>query len=341
LSLSRAASGRHLEADYAELRRLVVGAGLLERRYGYYVLRGGTCLALLVAAAAVPFMLRPAAWLVLAAPFLAFAVVQVALIGHDAGHLEVFRDARRNWALGSLCWTLVAGVGFWYWNDRHNRHHGHTNDVTADPDLQGQGLLAVAYTEEDGAARRGWRRTAVRYQTLLIPLAVSLFAFAFRVEGTLFAWRRLHGRRRLVELGLLGANGGLWLATMAALGWRGLGLFLASQVVASVYLAAIIAPNHKGMPVWARGARLSFLERQVLSSRNVAPSRLGDFLFGGLNYQVEHHLFPTMPRANLRRARDIVRPFCLERHLEYTEVGVLASYRAVYAALSRLRGTAG
>jgi fatty acid desaturase len=329
-----------IEADYAELRRRVVRAGLLDRRYGYYAVRGGTCFALLAVAVALPFVLRPAAWLLLAAPFLAFSVVQVALIGHDAGHLEVFRAARRNWALGSLCWSLVAGVGFWYWNDRHNRHHGHTNDAGADPDLQGEGLLAVAYTAEDGASRSGWRRVAVRHQRLLIPIVVALFAFAFRVEGTLFAWRRLRGARRAVELSLLGANAVLWLGAMAALGWRGLGLFLASQVVAGVYLAAIIAPNHKGMPVWARGARLSFLERQVLSSRNVTPGPLWDFLFGGLNYQIEHHLFPTMPRANLGRARRIVRPFCLERGLEYTEVGVMASYRMVYAALAGLRGTA-
>jgi len=328
------------EADYAELRRSVVAAGLLDRRYGYYAARGGSCAALLVVAAALPFLLRPAPWLALCAPLLGFAVVQVALVGHDAGHLEVFRASRRNWVLGSLCWSLVAGVGFWYWNDRHNRHHGHTNDPEADPDLQGEGLLAVAYTESDGAARRGWRRTAVRHQTLLIPIVVALLALAFRVEGTLFAWRRLGGARRAAELGLLGANGLLWLGAFAALGWRGVGLFLASQAVAGGYLASIIAPNHKGMPVWARDARLSFLERQVLSSRNVRPSRVIDFLFGGLNYQIEHHLFPTLPRANLGRARALVRPYCRERGLEYTEVGLWTSYRMVYAALSGLRRTA-
>jgi fatty acid desaturase len=169
---------------------------------------------------------------------------------------------------------------------------------------------------------------------------VALFAFAFRVEGTLFAWRRLRGTRRAVELALLTANAALWLAAFHALGWWGLALFLLSQVVASVYLAAIIAPNHKGMPVWARGVRLSFLERQVLSSRNVSPHPVWDYLFGGLNYQVEHHLFPTMPRVHLRRARAIVRPFCQARGLEYTEVGPLASYRMVYAALSGLRRSA-
>jgi len=109
---------------------------------------------------------------------LGFALVQVALIGHDAGHLEVFQATRKNWALGQLCWTLTAGVGFWYWNDRHNRHHGHTNDVDEDPDIQGKGLLAITFTEQEGATRRGWRRIAIKYQ-----FHHCLFGYAVHLTG--------------------------------------------------------------------------------------------------------------------------------------------------------------
>jgi len=330
-----------LGSDYAALRRAVVAAGLLERTYGYYLLRGGTAFGLLGVAASLSVLL-PASpgWLLLCAPLLAFSVVQVALIGHDAGHLEVFRSTPWNWALGSLCWSLVAGIGFRYWNDRHNRHHGHTNDAEDDPDLRGEGLLAVAYTARDGASRTGWRRAAVRYQSLLIPVVVALFAFAFRLEGAVFAWARLAGARRGAELALLGANSVIWLAGFAVFGWRCFALFMCSQVLASLYLSAIIAPNHKGMPVWARGARLTFLERQVLGSRNITPHPFWDFLFGGLNYQIEHHLFPTMPRVNFSRPRAIVMPYCAAHALEYTEVDPLTSYRMVLAALKGLERVA-
>ncbi len=114
-------------------------------------------------------------------------------------------------------------------------------------------------------------------------------------------------------------------------------MFMGGQIVASLYLAAIIAPNHKGMPVWAKGARLSFLERQVLSSRNVNSHPVWDFLFGGLNYQIEHHLFPTMPRVHFKRARSIVKPFCAAHGLPYEEVDPLTSYRMIYAEYRRLR----
>ena len=70
-----------------------------------------------------------------------------------------------------------------------------------------------------------------------------------------------------------------------------------------VYMGMSFAPNHKGMPVLTAEDELDFLRKQVLTSRNVVGGRWVDVALGGLNYQIEHHLFPSMPRANLRRAR--------------------------------------
>src|SRR5438132_8138366 len=137
---------------YAELRRAVVGAGLLERAYGYYLWRTALSFLLLGIGSAMPFSLVPSVpALVVAALAIAFGSVQVALIGHDAGHLAVFKGAKPNWALGSLCWSLSLGISFRYWTDRHNRHHTVTNDAAADPDLQWANL--IAYSEEMVAAR--------------------------------------------------------------------------------------------------------------------------------------------------------------------------------------------
>jgi fatty acid desaturase len=132
-----------------------------------------------------------------------------------------------------------------------------------------------------------------------------------------------------------------WLVPTAILGWWWLGVFLLSQMVAGLYLALAIAPNHKGMPMWPHATTMSFLERQVLSSRNVSPNLVWDFVFGGLNYQVEHHLFPTMPRVNFGRARQLVIPFCAAEGLHYEEMGAFASYRLVITELRRVARTAG
>ena len=94
------------------------------------------------------------------------------------------------------------------------------------------------------------------------------------------------------------------------------------------------------MPVLPAAARVDFLRRQVLTSRNVTGTRLTTLAMGGLNYQIEHHLFPSMPRPNLRRAQPLVRQFCAEHAITYTETTVPRSYRIVIRHLNHvgLRG---
>jgi fatty acid desaturase len=273
-------------------------------------------------------------WLAADSLLLAFGSVQVALIGHDAGHLAVFKGTRLNWILGCVCWSLVLGVGFWYWRDRHNRHHARTNDLAADPDLQWAGL--VAYSDEVLMARPARARWLIRHQALLGPIYTLGLPFAFRVEGWSFALRRVRGSRRLIELALLATSAMVWLLPCLVLGWTWLATFILGQVLAGIYLALTIAPNHKGMPIWSADRSVTFLERQVLSSRNVRPHPVTDFVLGGLNYQIEHHLFPNMPRVHFGRARGIVKPFCLTHGLLYQEMGAFASYRVVIAELRRV-----
>jgi fatty acid desaturase len=93
-----------------------------------------------------------------------------------------------------------------------------------------------------------------------------------------------------------------------------------------VYMGMSFAPNHKGMPVLTADDKLDFLRKQVLTSRNVVGGRQVDVALGALNYQIEHHLFPSMPRHNLRRARPLVKEFCAENGIAYEETGLADSY---------------
>ncbi|HEY2695662.1 MAG TPA: fatty acid desaturase, partial [Pseudonocardiaceae bacterium] len=96
-----------------------------------------------------------------------------------------------------------------------------------------------------------------------------------------------------------------------------------------VYMGCSFAPNHKGMPVISAGDKLDFLRKQVLTSRNIRGNWLTDFALGGLNYQIEHHLFPSMPRANLRHAQAHVRAFCVDRGIPYHQTSAFGSYGQV------------
>ena len=320
---------------YFRLRRAVTEAGLFDRRYDYYLLRGFTSFGLLALALTLPFVLPEGwGWTVLASLAIGFTTIQAGILGHDAGHLAVCRRERTNSIVGQFCLSVVLGVSFSFWRARHNRHHTQTNDEELDPDLELGGLFTLS--EAEAASQRGWRRLMTRYQAyLFVPVVTVLLDLAFRSEGWRFVVRELRGRRRVVEASLLLLSIALWATPLFFLGWRWLAIYIGAQWVGNFYLNLVFATNHKGMPTWAAGVRLSFLERQVLSSCNVRPSRVVDYVFNGLNYQIEHHLFPTMPRVHFAQARPIIRAFLEEEGLPYEELGVVAAYRQVFGTLDR------
>jgi fatty acid desaturase len=131
--------------------------------------------------------------------------------------------------------------------------------------------------------------------------------------------------------------------------WTALLVIVIHKAVGGFYLASVFAPNHKGMPQTDEESDLDFLRAQVTTSRNIRGGWWRDLLFGSLNYQIEHHLFPGMPRNQMRRAGPIVRAFCAEADISYHETSLLGSYaellrflHAVGAPLrSRVRTVAG
>ena len=322
-------------AAYKELRAAVQRAGLLRPDPGAYVRIGAGCACLLLGTLALALVgPHTASTAVVCLLGLAVGLVQVALLGHDAGHRSVFaRPALNRW-LGWLCWSLVLGLGFAAWRRDHNAHHGRPNDPAADPAIQAGGLLALH--EAAARTRPGWSRYLGGAQAVAYVAALPLLLLALRVQGWRYALGRPRGRGQAIEIALLGLNAVAWLVLPLVLGGWWAVVLLGAQVLGGVYLGLVFAPHHKGMPVWAAQLPLSYLERQVLTARNVQGGWLCDVLFGGLNYQIEHHLFPTMPRSRLRQARRIVRPFCLGHGLAYEEVDALTSYRRVLGELARV-----
>jgi fatty acid desaturase len=108
------------------------------------------------------------------------------------------------------------------------------------------------------------------------------------------------------------------------------------QALFGLYMGLVFAPNHKGMQLLDDESQLDFVRRQVLTSRDVKGHAVTDFLYGGLNYQIEHHLFPSMPRNKLKEAQTIVRAFCEARSIPYRETGALQSNREILQYLHRV-----
>lgn len=139
---------------------------------------------------------------------------------------------------------------------------------------------------------------------------------------TLFARRPVKGRA--VEIAMIAARFAVYFGAVFWLLPLGMAVaFLGVQLaVFGIYLGASFAPNHIGMPIVGADVRLDFLDKQVLTSRNVSGGWPMTALMGGLNYQIEHHLFPSMPRPHLRRARALVREHCRENQIGYTETSL-------------------
>jgi fatty acid desaturase len=310
--------------EYTQLSRQIKQAGLLERRRGWYAAKIGSNL-LLLAAGWVAFAVVGESWWQLAvAAYLGIVFTQVAFIGHDAGHRQLFRSRRANDRVGLLHANLLTGISFGWWVPKHNAHHTNPNHEELDPDIS---ITALAFTADQASAKNGLVRLIARHQGwLFFPLLLLEAAHLHLASAK--AVLRGSGRANLVEGLLLGAHVAAHVVALLVVlsPLQALAFLAVQQGLFGLYLGCSFAPNHKGMPTLTDADELDFLRRQVLTSRNVAGSRLVDFVLGGLNYQIEHHLFPSMPRPNLRRAQPLVRAFCQEHGLPYAEASLVGSY---------------
>ncbi|QGQ19296.1 acyl-CoA desaturase [Cellulomonas sp. JZ18] len=332
---ARPARDRHV-SDFTELMRAVQEAGLLRRRLGYYWTRFAVLTLLLAGVVTAFVLLGPTRWQLAVAAVLAVVLGQVMFLGHDAAHRQIFRSGRWNEWAALVIATLYAGMSYGWWNHKHSRHHAKPNTVGADPDIRAGVLVyTTANLERPRTGVVGWfaRRQGWFFFPLLLLEGLNL-----HVSGVRTLLGRGPVKRRPVEIAFVTARLAGYLALVFWLLPFGMGVaFLAVQLgVFGVYMGACFAPNHKGMPVLPASAPVDFLRRQVLQSRDITGGRWVDLLMGGLNHQVEHHLFPSMPSPSLRRVRPLVRRFCAERGIPYTETGLAESYRIVVRHLNEV-----
>jgi fatty acid desaturase len=323
-------------SDFAPLLRTVNAAHLLDRRRLSYAAQ----ISLVLFAYAAGWWLFAAvgnSWYqAFVAVGLGLLFTQVAFIGHDAGHQQIARTKKTNDRLGLVTGNLLVGLSYGWWVDEHNKHHSRPNEVGYDPDI-GDGV--ITFLPGQAAARSGAveRFIAAHQAWLFFPL-LTLEGLNLHIQSTGWLRATTIRRYRRVELLFLGLHVALYLSAVFYVLPPGKAfVFIAIQQAAwGVYMGCSFAPNHKGMPTVAIGQKLDYLRRQVLTTRNVRGGVFTDFALGGLNYQIEHHLFPNMPRANLRHAQPLVRAYCAERDVTYTEVGLFASYAAALRHLNTI-----
>jgi fatty acid desaturase len=316
--------------DFRTLARQVRAAGLLDRRRGYY----GIKIVLTLAAFAVGwagFFVLGASWATLGiAAFLGIMSTQLGFLGHDAGHGQIFVSRRANRLIGLFVGSLI-GLSIGWWVPKHSAHHAHPNEPGHDPDI-GVGLVGASAADEPTRVA-GW---LARWQAELFVPLMLLRSAGLYVSGIQYLLRR-RNRAAVIEGVFLALRTALYLS---AVFWvlplpEAVAFIAVHEAVFSLYLGCSFAPNHKGMPLIDRDSAMGCAARQVVTARNVSGGLWTGFVLGGLNYQIEHHLFPTMPRPSLRRARSLVRTYCADNRLGYCEQGPVRSF---LQAVGSLRG---
>lgn len=322
-------------STYSPLLARVRGAGLLARRTGWYWGLVAVLGAMLAATGVAFATLGGTWWQLIVAGVLGLLCTQFAFLSHEAAHRQVFASHAWNDRAARYVGTFLTGVSYAWWTNKHTRHHANPNTVGKDPDIS---FDAISFRPEDAARRTGFLRVLVRVQgTAFFPM--------LRVEGANLHWQSVRTYTSRAPVKHRWSEGSVFLGRfvlyVGAVFWSlpvGIGFaFLGVQLAVFGFCMGIaFAPNHKGMPIIEPGRRVDFFSRQVLTSRDVRGGRWVEFFMGGLNHQVEHHLFPSTARPNLRAARVLVREYCAEQGVPYTETGLVHSYVIVVRYLNEV-----
>jgi fatty acid desaturase len=326
--------------EYSALLNTVRDAGLLRRRTGFYYMMFAIVTTAL-GGAITGFVLLGDSWFqLLIAGALGIIFTQYAFLAHEASHRQVFESGKANDIAGRTLANLFVGISYSWWMTKHSRHHASPNILGKDPDIDRD---FVSFTEADAAKARGLYGWFTRHQGYLFFPALMLEGLNLHIHGFRTVFGRNKVEARWLEILMLVTRVGAYAAVLFVLLPPGMAAaFMGVQLaIFGVYMGASFAPNHKGMPILPHDSKVDFLRRQVLTSRNIRGNWVMDTFMGGLNHQVEHHLFPNMPRPYLNRARAMAKEYCTTNDIAYTETSLGQSYGIVVRYLNRVGLAAG
>ncbi|MGH0136559.1 UNVERIFIED_CONTAM: hypothetical protein FKN15_034916 [Acipenser sinensis] len=242
---------------------------------------------------------------------------QAGWLQHDFGHLSVFGTSRWNHLVHKFVIGHLKGAPASWWNYLHFQHHAKPNCFRKDPDINMHPLLfALGKTLAIELGVQKKKHMPYQHQhkyffligpPALLPLYFQWYIFYFAVQRRQWldlAWMlSFYLRFSLSYLPLLGGP-----ATLA--------LFFLVRFIESNWFVWVTQMNHIPMDI-DRDRNKDWLTMQLEATCNVEQSLFNDWFTGHLNFQIEHHLFPTMPRHNYSQIAPLVRSLCEKHGLQY------------------------
>jgi len=283
---------------------------------------------------------------------------QCGWLAHDFLHHQVFAYRKYGDLAGIFWGNLMQGYSMQWWKNKHNGHHAvpnlHTSDADAtdgDPDIDTMPLLAWS-TKQAQSHRElnegkdtplvkffiGWQ--AYTYFPILLLARLSWLNESFKTAFSL-GYSSDNARVEMEKRGLqypTYEKAGItlhymWMIALTTGFGRfsplySIAYFLTATCSCGLFLALVFGLGHNGMAVYDAETRPDFWKLQVTTTRNIIgghgiPQFFVDWFCGGLQYQVDHHLFPGMPRHNLKKANELIRSFCKEWNVGYHEADMV------------------
>jgi len=311
--------------DLGSLRAELRAAGLFEpqeaRSWVKLLVLGAALTGCLITIAHAPW------WAVI--PLIILAAVfatSVAMVGHEGSHKAFSASPARNTIVQYVTFPLFSGLSALYWREKHDRlHHGAPNVYQKDPDIKPWPFVSCREDHEQcGPGRRWFQRN---FQGWAFWPATPLMALGMRRVSIqfLFEYKKKHGADRYwwLDVACVLVHYFMWMGLPTLL-WGpliGIGVYTAVWAVVGVMLVLVFAPAHIGLPV-VEHPRHDWVH-QLETTRDLRMPKLFSWFFIGLDYQVEHHLFPKIPHQSLPRAAEITAAWCEARGLPYKSVPYL------------------
>lgn len=322
----------------AQLRERLHQAGFFLPPDGFLLIKAVVLTLIFSLAYAALLTLRHGGLLALTVGLLGLSMVQFSLLAHECGHFAASRKRWVNDLWGYFGMSLICGVSFSRWRPAHNSHHRSCQEELEDPDMQFDVLLSVH--ERSAARKTGFGKWIRPYQAYYFWPLTLLYWLSMRYDGLVHLFQQ--PKKASWDWLALPAHYVLWLVIPGlVIGPR---LALVAYAIASCLLAllsaAIFAVNHIGMPIIRTDESKSFLRQQIECSRNIDNHPIWDHFFSGLNFQIEHHLFPYVAHHRLRLGQPITQQFCTEHGIPYQQASFSAALIAVTAHLRAISQSA-
>lgn len=268
-------------------------------------------------------------YLVIGTVVISLCMSQLAFWGHNAGHEAITKQRFWNKLLGQVSMTVFCGLAFEEWRDRHRSHHRYVQEDGVDPDMLIDFVASV--TVESKRSKSALGRKLCRWQHVYVWMLSLLFGHSQRFQSQWGALRQ--AQKYKLDLMTLGLHYCLFVILPFVLGLavdRILLIYLLPTTILGPHLAAVFWVNHIGKPLIEQDIRIHNFEQQVITARTIDNPPGWDWFFGGLNFQIEHHIYPAVPSIKLRSMQRVVRPIIEQRQLNYDSCSWFKVIKEVY-----------